>query len=162
TIITNLLGCGDPLGDVQREAEEKLDLVRNAKFGLIIDIITSQLRLVRALQGLTSGLSSFDDQEFKEDGFEQHLEGDPSLAIATCWHWIRKLQAHFYANDYGSALAMISKVEPLLWTTGGFFELVEYHLFAALTRAAAYDAASADEQRQHHEAILGHYKEFQV
>jgi predicted ATPase/two-component sensor histidine kinase len=162
TIITNLFGCGDSLGDVRREAEEKLDFVRNAKFGLIIDIITAQLRLVRALQGLTSDLSSFDDQEFKEEEFEQHLEGDPGLAIATCWYWIRKLQARFYANDYGSALAMISKVEPLLWTTGGFFELAEYHLFAALTRAAAYDAASADEQRQHQEAILGHYKEFQT
>jgi predicted ATPase/two-component sensor histidine kinase len=162
TIITNLLGRGDPLGDVQREAEEKLEFVRNAKFGLIIDIITGQLRLVLALQGLTSGLSSFDDREFKEEVFEQHLEGDPGLAIATCWYWIRKLQAQFYANDHGSALATISKVEPLLWTTGGFFELAEYHLFAALARAAAYDTASADEQRQYREAILAHYKEFQI
>jgi predicted ATPase/two-component sensor histidine kinase len=162
TIITNVLGCGEPLSDVQREAEEKLDFVRNAKFGLIIDIITAQVRLVRALQGLTSGLSSFDDREFKEEEFEQHLEADPGLAIATCWYWIRKLQAHFYANEYESALAMIQKVAPLLWTSGGFFELAEYHLFAALTRAAVYDTASADEQRQHREALLGHYKEFQT
>src|SRR5262249_37062479 len=94
--------------------------------------------------------------------FEQHLEGDPGLAIATCWYWIRKLQARFYANEYGAALAKVQKVAPLLWTSGGFFELAEYHLFAALTRAAVYDTASADEQRQHREALLGHYKEFQT
>ena len=50
---TNLLAAGDPLGDAQREAENGLDFARKARFGLVIDIITAQLGLIRTLRGLT-------------------------------------------------------------------------------------------------------------
>ena len=45
-LITNLLASGDPLDDVQREAEAGLDFARQARFGLVIDRITTQLRLI--------------------------------------------------------------------------------------------------------------------
>ena len=40
---TNLLASGDPLGDVQREAEKGHQFARKAHFGLVVDIITAQL-----------------------------------------------------------------------------------------------------------------------
>jgi len=51
--ITNLLASGDPLGEVELEAKAGLDFARQARFGLVIDRITTQLRLIRALRGLT-------------------------------------------------------------------------------------------------------------
>jgi hypothetical protein len=58
---------------VQREAENGLEFARKAKFGYVVDIIIGQLRFIRTLQGLTSSLSSFNDAEFDESRFEQHL-----------------------------------------------------------------------------------------
>jgi hypothetical protein len=45
--ITNLLASGDPLGDVEREAEAGLDFARRERFGLVMDRITIQLRFIR-------------------------------------------------------------------------------------------------------------------
>ena len=59
-----------------------------------------------------------------------------------CWYWIRKLQARFFAGAHAAALEAASKAQRLLWTSPGFFELAEYHLYAALARAALCDAAA--------------------
>ncbi|MBV8640697.1 MAG: GAF domain-containing protein, partial [Verrucomicrobia bacterium] len=168
-LITLLLAAGDPLGDVQREAENGLEFARKARIGYVADIITGQLRFIRALRGLTSHLSSFNDAEFDEGRFEQHLEAERHLVFATRWYWIRKLQARFYAGDYASALAAASKAEPLLPTGRGNFASAEYRLFSfesaeylfydALARAAQYDFASSEERPQYLEALAAHHEQ---
>ena len=141
-LITNLLASGDPLAEVQHEAEAGLDFARRARFGIVVDFITAQLQLIRTLRGLTPAFGCFEDTEFSEGRFEQHLDEDPSLALAVCWYWIRALQARFFAGAHASALEAASKAQPLLWTSPGLFELPEYHLYAALTQAALCDAAA--------------------
>ena len=44
---TNLLATGDPLPEVQREVEHGLVFARKSRFGVAIDLITSQLGLIR-------------------------------------------------------------------------------------------------------------------
>lgn len=158
-LITLLLAAGEPLGEVQREAEAALAFVRRARFGLAVDIITAQLGLIRALRGLSPGLSSFNDADLDERRFEQHLEGDPRLAIAACWYWIRKLQARFHAGDIDAALEAAEKARPLLWTSSSFFELAEYHFYGALARAARCRSADAGERRRHLEALAAHQRQ---
>jgi predicted ATPase len=85
-LIWNLLASGEPLEDVQREAEAGLVRARGMGFGLFVDIVTAQLRFVRTLRGLTPSFSSFDGEGFDEGRFEQHLEEDPRLAIGACWY----------------------------------------------------------------------------
>jgi signal transduction histidine kinase/GAF domain-containing protein len=104
-------------------------------------------------------LSSFNDAEFDEGQFEQHLEADPHLVFATCWYWIRKLQARFYAGDYAAALAAASKAEPLLQTGTGHFESAEYVFYEALARAAQCDFASSEGRPQDLEALATHYRQ---
>ena len=159
---TNLLATGDPLGEVQGEAEKGLDFARNARFGLVIDIITAQLGLIRTLRGLTRKFGSFNEEQFDESRFEQHLQGDPRLALPECWYWIRKLQARVYANDCDSALEAASKAQRLLWTSPSFFELAEYHFYGALARASRYDAASPDERLLHLEALVAHHRQIEA
>ncbi|WP_437733552.1 sensor histidine kinase [Sorangium sp. So ce1335] len=158
-LITVLLAAGEPLGDVQREAEGALDFVRRARFGLEVDIITAQLGLIRTLRGLLPDFGSFDGADFDERRFERHLEGDPRLAIAACWYWIRKLQARFHAGDVDAALEAAERARPLLWTSGSFFEVAEYHFYAALVRAARCRAADAGERRLHLEALAAHQRQ---
>jgi predicted ATPase len=142
-LVTNLLAAGDPLGDVEREAETGLEIVRGVRFGLVIDVAIAQLRLIRILRGRTPDFTFSNDARFDEDRFEQHLENDPRRAIAACWYWIRKLQACIYLGDYPSAAAAETKAAPLLWTTPTQFELAEYHFYAAIARAAACNRVTA-------------------
>ncbi|RKE35751.1 putative ATPase [Paraburkholderia sp. BL23I1N1] len=157
TLVTSLLAAGDPLGDVEREAMQRLGVVQAAKFGLIVDIIGAQLQLIRNLRGLTASFGSFNDDAFDEAAFEQHLEADPCLAIATCWYWIRKLQGRYFAGDIADALAAAAKAAPLLWTSSGHFELAEYHFYAALTRARRHDDAAPEEQAEQFRALVEHH-----
>jgi PAS domain S-box-containing protein len=159
---TNLLATGDPLGDVQREAENGLDFARKARFGLVIDIITAQLGLIRTLRGFTPEFGCFNDERFNESQFEDHLQGDSRLALPECWYWVRKLQARVYANDYVSAIDAASKAQQLLWTSPSFFEVAEYHFYGALARAAHCELASADERARHLEALAGHHKQLEL
>jgi PAS domain S-box-containing protein len=161
-IVTNLLAAGDPLSEVQREAEHGLEFARKARFGLVVDIITAQFGLVRTLRGLTPKFGSFSDERFNESQFEHHLRSDPRLALPECWYWIRKLQARVYANDGAGALEAASRAQQLLWTSPSFFELAEYHFYDALARAAQYDAASTDERAHHLEALASHHNQLET
>ncbi|WP_437330858.1 sensor histidine kinase [Sorangium sp. So ce381] len=165
--IVMLLAKAEPLGDVQHEAESALAFVRKARFGLIIDCVIAQLQLIRCLRGLTPSFSSFNDATFDEARFEQHLESDPRLSVAACWYWICKLQAHFHAGDYASALAVATKVERLLWAVQSFFYVSDYHFYGALARAACCEGAPAspasnDERRRHLAALAAHREQIEV
>jgi PAS domain S-box-containing protein len=159
---TNLLASGDALGEVQREAENGLEFARKARFGLVIDIITAQLGLIRTLRGLTPEFGTFNEEGFDEGRFEDHLQSDQRLALPECWYWIRKLQARVYAHDFVSALAAGWRAQQLLWTSPSFFEVAEYHFYDALARAAQYDAASTEERPQHLDALASHHTQMEV
>jgi PAS domain S-box-containing protein len=147
---------------VQREAENGLDFALKARFGLVIDVIASQLGLIRTLRGLTPDFGSFNDEEFDELLFERRLAGGTSLAAPECWYWIRKLQARFFAGDYASALDASLKAQRLLWTSPSHFEMAEYHFYGALCQAAVCDSASPDRRRQHVEALAGHSRQLEI
>jgi PAS domain S-box-containing protein len=161
-LVTHLLVSGDPLDEVQRRAESGLDLVRQARFGLVVDRITGQLQLIRTLRGLTPIFGRFDDAGFDEKLFEQHLEADPRLALAACWYWIRKMQARFFAGDHATAIAAAAQADRLLWTSPFYFERAEYQFYAALARAALCDAHPRAERTRHREALAAHHRQLQA
>jgi PAS domain S-box-containing protein len=160
-LVTHLLASGDPLDEVQREAEAGLDFARQARFGLVVDRIIGQLQLIRTLRGLTPIFGPFDDAGFDEERFEQHLAADPRLALAAGWYWIRKLQARVLADDRAAAIAAAAQADRLLWTSPAFFERAEYHFYAALARAALCDAAPDAERTRHLEALAAHHRQLQ-
>ncbi|MEK1850923.1 MAG: AAA family ATPase, partial [Phyllobacterium sp.] len=160
-VLTQLLASGNPLAEVQREVEAGLDFARQAKFGLVVDLITAQFGLVRALRGQSAIFGSFNDTGFDEERFEQHLEDDPRLSIAACLYWIRKLQARVFADDHAAAVAAATKAERLLWMSPAIFERAEYHLYAALARAALCEAAPTAERARHRKALAAHHRQLQ-
>ena len=161
-LLTNQLAAGLPLAEVQRDAERTLEFVRQAKYGLFIDAVTTRLQLIRVLRGQTSDLSCFDDARFDERSFEARLEDDPSRAGALCWHAIHKLQAQVLSGDFAAALAAAEKAQPLLWTSPSFLALVEYHFYAALARAGHCAGASGSEEIQHLAPMRAHCDQLAV
>ncbi len=159
---TNLLTAGDPLTEVQHEAEHGLEFARKARFGLAIDLISVQLGLIRTLCGMTPKFGSFNDQQFDEIQFERHLASDPARAQRECCYWIRKLQARFLAGDYESALDASSRAQRLLWSVPANLEAAEYHFYSALALAACCDSARPDRQRQHLEALAAHHRQLET
>ncbi|WPB58994.1 AAA family ATPase [Xylophilus sp. GOD-11R] len=153
-LVSTLLASGEPLDSVGRESQERLDFVTAARFGLIVDIITAQRRLVATLQGRTETLGCFDGEGFDEVEFERHLQANRSLDIAACWYWIRKAQARFLAGDAAAALHALDRAAPLLWTTKGHLEFAEYHLHRGLVHAACHQAADEQERESHRAALV--------
>ncbi len=159
---TNLLAAGEPLADVQHEAETGLQFATNIRFRLVVDYITAQLGLIRTLRGLTAKFGAFNDERFDELRFEHHLASDPVLALPKCWYWIRKMQARFFAGDYPSAIEASLNAERLLWASPAFFETAEYHFYSALSRAASCDVATDDSRQGHFEALAAHQKQHEI
>jgi predicted ATPase/signal transduction histidine kinase len=133
----NFLAAGDPLVEVQREAEHGLEFAQKAGF----DLVKPELGLIRTLRGLTPRFGSFDDEQFDEVLFEHHLASHP-VALHECFYWIRKLQARFFAGDYASAVDASLKAQRLLWTAPSHFELADYYFYSALARAAVFDSGT--------------------
>lgn len=130
------LALGAPLSELRQEAEAALAFVEQSGFGIGIALVFGQLGLVRALVGLSERLSCFSSGQLDEQRFERQLEQDAHLAMAACWYWIRKLQAHVIAGEHGAAVAAANKARALLWTSPGFLIVAEYHLYAALAQTA--------------------------
>ncbi|MBV8140696.1 MAG: AAA family ATPase, partial [Verrucomicrobia bacterium] len=161
-LVSALLATGDPLADVQSEAEKQLQFARKARFGLVADIITGQLRLILALRGLTPTFSSFNGPDFDEHQFESRLEQSTGGAVAIAWYWVRKLQGRVFADDRRGAIEAAAKVAQFLWTIPSHLEVAEYHFYAALARAAYYDTASSNRQPSLLKALRAHHKQLEL
>lgn len=157
---TNLLAAGDPLDEVQNEAERGLAFAEKMRFGLLIDSIVGQLGLIRTLRGLTPIFGRFDDGQFDELLLESRFCTNPDLALAEGWYWVRKLQARFFAGDYASAIEASSRAQRLLWTSPSMFETAEYHFYSALSQAASCEFAAAGQS--HVDAVAAHHRQLEV
>ncbi|MDX8494781.1 AAA family ATPase [Mesorhizobium sp. VK22B] len=156
---TYLLAVGDPLEEVQVEAERGFEFAEKMRFGFAMDSIAGQLGLIRTLRGLTPLFGSFDNGQFDELQLERQFRSNRDLAMAEGWYWIRKLQARFFSGHYAEALAAAANAQRLLWTTASFFEGAEYHFYGALAEAAACDFATVEERRGCLETLADHRRQ---
>jgi PAS domain S-box-containing protein len=159
---TNLLAAGDPLDEVQREAERGLTFALKMRFRLAIDRVRTQLGLIRTLRGLTPTFGSFDEEGFDEHLFEYGLANNPGLALAEGWYWIRKMQARFFAGDNAGAVEASGRAQRLLWTSPSMFETAEFSFYDALVHAASCHRAPPEERQQHFSALVAHHKQLEV
>ena len=156
-MVTVLLAAGAPLREVQEQAEHALAFAQGARFGIMIDIISTQSAFVRTLRGLTPNLGSFDDEQYNELDMQRRFSAGAGVAFPESWYWVRKLQAAFLACDYAAAIDALSHAQGLMWASGSLFQLAEYHFYAALARAAGSEVAAEDERRQHLDALAVHH-----
>ena len=155
-IVTDLLLRNDPLDTVWRESEIALDFVQKAQFRDMEDAIVPQQRFIATMQGRTATFSTFNDAQsdritidgvaFDEAAFEAQLTDD-RMPTMICWYWIIKAKARFLSGDYAEALAAADKAKaPALGLHPPHFLLLDHYYYTALTMAALYENASADER----------------
>jgi PAS domain S-box-containing protein len=161
-LIPNFLAAGDPLAETQVEAEKGLDFAKRARVGLAVDMLRSNLQLVRTLRGLTHNFGSFNDKEFDETEFEWHLARNPSLAAAGFAYWTLKAQARFFAGDYIAAVDASLKAQQLLWADPTLPTQATFRFYGALSHAAAWDSAAPGERHEHLEGLTAHHKQLEI
>ncbi|MET0339739.1 MAG: AAA family ATPase [Polyangiales bacterium] len=161
-LITILLASGRPLADVETEANAALAFARAAKFGQFADIVTTQIRLIRALRGLAPGTVAFDDGGVDEHAFEQHLASNPGLSLGACWYWIRKLQGRYLEGDFHAAREAGDRAGALLWVSGAFLDEAEYDYFKALTLAALFDTEAEEARHALVTGVEGHLRRLEA
>jgi predicted ATPase/two-component sensor histidine kinase len=147
--ITLLLASCEPLDRVQVEAERSLGLVQQGKFDIAIDGIVGQLRLIRALRGELADPCTLDAGL----GF---VADYARLGLTRGWYWLRTMQACFIFGDRAAALTALYNTEPYVAYFSSFFELPEYHFYAALTLAACFDEAAPEARASYREALGVH------
>ena len=91
----------------------------------------------------------------REAAFEAQLAGN-CTPTAVCLYWILKLKARFLSGDYAEALASADKAKALLWASAIHVQRLDYFYYAALTVAALYERASADERQGWRELLTAH------
>src|SRR5262249_28336530 len=156
-LISILLSAGVPLGELEREAESRLETVRKVGFGLIGEGIDMQLALIRILRGVTGDLQLLKDHIEQAARLEQQLGIRPQLSINA----LRYLQGCIYLGEDASVVEAISNAEPR-WRVPTHQEVAEYHFFGALARARASDLTAGDERNHHLGALVAHHKQIEV
>jgi PAS domain S-box-containing protein len=154
-IVSNLLFAGEPLPELQLEAERRLAYAQKVQFGLVIDFIEIQLALIRMLRGLTPVFGCLDSEQFNESEAQSHVSR--TSPVLTCCYWIRKLQARYLAGDLTCAIEAGAQAQPLLEVSHSFLEEAEYYLYDALARAGLCSDASSPDQQEHLMVLKAHH-----
>jgi signal transduction histidine kinase len=154
-MVTHRFANGASLREVEEEASAGRTLAVNANISYVATDIDHQMTLVRMLRGLTPAFGTLDNGIFREREFEESLATRPILTNLRARYWIRKLVARYFCGSYTEAVAAADAVQPLLWSSGGLFnphfrENADYHLFAALARAALPDGSAHRDRIQEH------------
>src|ERR1700694_2710816 len=68
------------------------------------------------------------------------------MPCMVCWYWIMKAQARYLSGDYAEALAAADKATALLWSSPAHYPLLDHAYYLALTLAALYENAPAEER----------------
>ena len=132
-LIENLLASGDPLSEVQREAERGLAFAQKAQLVHVAYIVQTHLELIRTLRGLTRKFGSFDE----EDG-DARFARNPNSAFAEWLYCVRKVQAHFHAGEYVLAIEAATRAQRHT-ASGYLYQVADLHFYSALSHAAVCD-----------------------
>src|SRR4029077_611179 len=150
------------LTEALAEAEKGLAFAEKAHFGLVVDLLTTQVQLIRTLSELTPKFGCFNDDHFDELEFERHLASNPVLADPEFGYWALKVEARFLAMDYDSAGYASAEALPLLWSAPSLHETANFRFFSALSHAAACDSAAPDKKQEHLGALAAHHKQLET
>ena len=153
--VHELLLRNDPLDAVWRESEKSRDFVQKAGFRDMADAIVSHQRFIATMQGRTATFSTFGDAQFDQAAFEAQLTGD-RIPTMVCLYWIVKLKTRFLSGDYAEARVAADKAKSLLWASAVWIQLLDYFYYTALTAAALYENATADEQTERRKLLTVH------
>jgi predicted ATPase/signal transduction histidine kinase len=157
-IVSLRLLLGHDLEEVDQESVIRLAFARKASFPDLQSVVHHIQRYVRQLRGV-SAFGSLTGEGFDEASFEAGLT-PARMSTMRCWYWSFKMQSRFLAGAWAEASEAGDRAAELAWASFCQVQILDFHLFRALSLAACY-ATMAPEQRprtmetlrQHHEQL---------
>ncbi|MET0401994.1 MAG: ATP-binding protein, partial [Cystobacter sp.] len=131
----NRLAMGDNLDDVYQEAIARGDFARKSGAIDARELILVHRSYVQQMRGRSRAFNTLDSEEFDEESFEAALPS-PRSSGQKCTYWITRLKSRYMCGDYHAALAAADIVADLLWIMKGSINILDFHLYRALSLAA--------------------------
>jgi predicted ATPase/signal transduction histidine kinase len=161
-IVSNRLASGHALEQVEREAEQGLELATKLQSLPMVVVLEDQLRLVRSLRGTSGAYPALSDASRDEATFEAGLATRPGMPLPDCWYWIRKLKMRVIANDPEAAIVAARNARELLWVSPSNVDVAEHHFYAALAHVAMHGRGSPAADADHRAAAAEYQRQLQV
>lgn len=161
-LTANYLVAGDPLVEVQAEAESGLAFGRRIGFGYVIHVCGAQLGLIRTLRGLNPNFGYLNYDDYREPDAERQLASNPVLSLAEFSYWTRKMQARFFAGDFGSAIDAAQGAQRVQWSAPSQIVTADYRFYAALAHACQWHLAPHEAQASIFETLTAHHRQLEV
>jgi predicted ATPase/signal transduction histidine kinase len=146
-IVTDRLAVGHPLEEVYQESVARLAFVRKAGFQDAQHILHHIQRYVQQLRGSSRTFGSLSGEDFDEDTFEAGLSPD-RMSTMRCFYWILKMRSRFMSGAYAEAREAGARAAGLTWSSLVQIQLLDFHLYRALTLAACFGELSPEERQQ--------------
>ncbi len=150
-LLQNRIDSGEPLPDIQPDADEFLKLVERVQFNSMNVPLRELINTLRVLRDQPVDWGPLSDPE----DFARYMK-DPFSAVTACWYWIHAVQNRVFDGDAAAALEAAPKAEALLWTSLSFFHSAEFHFFTALAHAMRHDEVSEDARAAHRAGLSAH------
>ena len=157
-IVTYRLALGHGLEEVYQESIARLDFARKAGYQGVQQVIHHTQRYVQQLRGLSRAFDTLSGDDFEEEAFEATLSS-PQLSTMVCWYWVIKMQSRFMCGAYEEARQASARAAELRLTSVGHIQLLDYHLYSALTLAACCEGATPEARREYLEAMRQHQQQ---
>jgi predicted ATPase/signal transduction histidine kinase len=129
TLIGFLLIKGDPLDEVEREVEQRLDATARARAQIVIKILEDNQFFLERLRGRST-----------EEPEERERRARP-VPLVLFNHQLRMLQLHFLLGQYAEARAAADKAQAVAWSGYTLPHFADYVFYRALllTQTGARD-----------------------
>ncbi|WNG54847.1 AAA family ATPase [Archangium gephyra] len=146
-IVTDRLAVGHPLDEVYQESVARLAFVRKAGFPDAQHILHHLQRYVQQLRGFSNALGSLSGEDFDEDAFEAGLSPE-RMSTMRCFYWILKMRSRYLSGAYAEAREAGERALALSWAALVQIQLLDLHLYRALSLAACFGELSPGEREQ--------------
>ena len=158
-IVQVRLSLGHHLEEVFQETVARLAFIRKVSFPDVQTIIILLQRYVQQLRGVSaSSFGTLSGEDFDEEVFEAGLT-PARMSTMRCGYWILKMQTRFLAGAYAEAREAGARAAELTWSSLGLIQLLDFHLFHALTLAACHGGLAPEEQPGNLEALRAHQRQ---
>jgi len=143
---------GDPLEEVEREAQSGVEFLHKASYEPMVPIIASLRNLAHNLGERASAAITLDGPDVLEAEFERHL-APVTLPVVTFGYWLHKLIARYLEGDRPAAVAAVHALQPLFCEMRGQWPMIGAHAFCGLALAATEEAAHRSAIGKHLETL---------
>ncbi|AKJ07550.1 putative ATPase [Archangium gephyra] len=153
------LSMGAELAEVEREAVTHAEFARRAGFRDAANITGLLRAFSRQMRGLTESLGTLNGEGLREEDIEGLLA--TGMAPLKCSYPVIKTRSRFMVGAYEEARQAADKAQGMLWAVLGRIQLLDHHLYRALTLAACCREASEPLREQYLKDIQQHRRQLE-